>query len=38
VPKFTLSADLGYYWRPESFPGFDAGRVGVTVTGHWYVK
>ena len=24
VPKFTLSADLGYYWRPESFPGFES--------------
>jgi len=38
VPKFTLSADAGYYWRPESFTGFDAGRIGVTVSGHWYVK
>lgn len=38
VPRFTLSADLGYYWLPESFPGFDVGGPGVTVSAHWYVK
>jgi hypothetical protein len=38
VPKFTLSADVGYYWRPESFTGFERDRIGISVSGHWYVK
>lgn len=38
VPKFTLSADVGYYWRPESFTGFERDRIGVSVSAHWYVK
>ncbi|MGH2435829.1 MAG: SH3 domain-containing protein [bacterium] len=38
VPRFGLSADVGYYWLRDSFPGFDVGGVGVTVSGHWYVK
>jgi hypothetical protein len=38
VPKFTLSADVGYYWRPDSFTGFESDRIGFSVSGHWYVK
>jgi hypothetical protein len=38
VPKFTLSADAGYYWRPESFEGFESNRIGISVSAHWYVK
>jgi hypothetical protein len=38
VPKFTLSADVGYYWRPESFVGFESDRIGFSVSAHWYVK
>jgi opacity protein-like surface antigen len=38
VPKFTLSADVGYYWRPDSFTGFESDRIGVSVSAHWYVK
>jgi hypothetical protein len=38
VPKLTLSADAGYYWRPESFEGFESNRIGVSVSAHWYVK
>jgi opacity protein-like surface antigen len=38
VPKFTLSADVGYYWRPDSFEGFERNRIGISVSAHWYVK
>ncbi|PYR28864.1 MAG: hypothetical protein DMF92_13175 [Acidobacteria bacterium] len=38
VPRFALSADLGYHWRPTSFAGFELGGLGLSVSGHWYVK
>jgi hypothetical protein len=38
VPRFALSADLGYNWRPTSFAGFELGGLGLSVSGHWYIK
>jgi hypothetical protein len=38
VPRFAVSADLGYHWLPASFPGFELGGLGVSVSGHWYFK
>ena len=38
APQFALSADLGYHWFPTPLAGFDIGGLGLTVSGHWYVK
>jgi hypothetical protein len=38
VPQFAISADLGYHWFRTPIPGFDLGGLGVSVSGHWYVK
>jgi hypothetical protein len=38
VPQFALSADLGYRNARTPFAGFDIGGVGVSLSGHWYVK
>ena len=38
VPRFGLSADLGYRRVPTPFPGFEAGPLSVSIAGHWYVK
>jgi hypothetical protein len=38
MPRFGLSADLGYRRLESSFAGFDADRVSVAVAGHWYIK
>lgn len=38
VPPLALSVDLGYDWAKTSFAGVDLGRLGVSVSGHWYVK
>jgi hypothetical protein len=38
MPRFALSADLGYHWAGTPFAGVDLGGVGVSVSGHWYVK
>jgi hypothetical protein len=38
LPRFAVSADLGYLWSKELFPGFDPSRLGFSVAGHWYVK
>ncbi|PWT82374.1 MAG: hypothetical protein C5B57_08790 [Blastocatellia bacterium] len=38
VPRFALSADLGYRWSQTPFTGFDLSGVGVSVSGHWYFK
>jgi SH3 domain-containing protein len=38
VPRFTLSVDLGYHWLPTSFSGFELGGLGLSVSGHWYIK
>jgi hypothetical protein len=38
APQFALSADLGYHWFKTPIAGFDLGGLGLTVSGHWYVK
>ena len=38
VPRFALSADLGYRWPRTSFAGVDFGGPSLSVSGHWYVK
>jgi hypothetical protein len=39
VPRFSISADLGYSWLPEpTLPGFNVGGLGVSLSGHWYVR
>jgi len=38
APQFAISADLSYHWFRTPVPGFDLGGLGVSVSGHWYVK
>jgi opacity protein-like surface antigen len=38
VPRFAMSADAGYEWSKQPFPGFEVGGLGFSVSGHWYVK
>ena len=37
VPRFALSADVGYRQQPF-FTGVDSGALGLVVSGHWYVR
>lgn len=38
VPRFAISADVGYQWSQQPFAGFDLGGLGFAISGHWYVK
>jgi hypothetical protein len=38
VPRFGLSAELGYRRLPAPFPEFEADRLSVSIAGHWYIK
>jgi hypothetical protein len=38
VPRFGLSAEVGYRRFPTPFPGFEADRLTVSIAGHWYLK
>ncbi len=38
MPRFAISADLGYQWSKQPFAGFDLGGLGFSISGHWYVK
>ena len=38
VPRFGLSAELGYRRLPGLFPEFEADRLSVSIAGHWYIK
>lgn len=38
VPALALSVDVGYYHQPEPFVGFEPGGMGLSISGHWYVK
>ena len=38
APQFAVSADLSYHWFRTPVPGFDLGGVGLSLSGHWYVK
>jgi len=37
LPRFALSADLGYRQQPP-YAGVDRGGFGLVVSGHWYLK
>lgn len=38
MPRFGLSADLGYRRFPTLFPGFEADPLSASIAGHWYIK
>jgi hypothetical protein len=38
LPQFTLSADARQQWAPPTFPGFELGGFGLSLSAHWYVK
>ena len=38
IPRFGLSADLGYRRLPTPFPGFETAPLSVSIAGHWYIK
>jgi hypothetical protein len=38
IPRFGLSADLGYRRFPTPFPAFEARPLDVSIAGHWYIK
>jgi hypothetical protein len=38
LPQFTLSADVRQQWAPPTFPGFELGGFGVSLSAHWYVR
>ncbi len=38
VPRFALSADVGYRWLRTPFPGFELGGPSVSISGHWYTR
>jgi len=38
APQFGLSVDVGYLRSTTPFPGFDAGGLGFSLAGHWYIR
>ena len=38
VPRFGLSAEVGYRRFQTAFPGFEADPLSVSIAGHWYLK
>ena len=38
LPRFGLSAELGYRRLSAPFPGFEADPLSVSIAGHWYIK
>lgn len=38
IPRFGLSAELGYRRFPTPFPGFEADPLSASISGHWYIK
>ena len=38
LPRFAVSADVGYQWSEQPFAGFELGGLGFSIAGHWYVK
>jgi len=38
APQFALSVDVGYLKSTTPFPGFDAGGMGASLAGHWYIR
>jgi opacity protein-like surface antigen len=38
LPRFAVSADVGYRWTEQPFAGFELGGLGFSISGHWYLK
>ena len=38
VPRFALSADIGYHKWPASLTRFEPRKLGIKVSAHWYVR
>ena len=38
MPRFAVSADVGYRWLRSPFPGFELGGTSVSLSGHWYTR
>ena len=38
VPRFALSADIGYHKWPSAIASFEPRKLGVKLSGHWYVR
>lgn len=38
MPRFGLSADLGYRRFPAASPVFEGDPLSVSIAGHWYIK
>jgi len=38
MPRFAVSADVGYRWSHTSLGGLEPRKIGVSLAGHWYVK
>ena len=38
MPRFGLSADLGYRRFPIPFPGFEVSPLSASIAAHWYMK
>ena len=38
APRFALGVEAGYRQFPTPFPGFAADHLGVSISGHWYIK
>jgi len=38
MPRFGLSADLGYRRFPTPFRGFEVDSLSASIAGHWYIK
>ena len=38
VPRFALSADVGYRRMQTEFAGFERRKIAVALSGHWFVR
>ena len=38
MPQFALGAEMGYRWSRPSINGFEPRQIGLSLSGHWYVK
>ena len=38
APRFALSAEIGYHKWPDAFASFEPRKLGIKVSGHWYVR
>ena len=38
APWIAISAEVGYNWADEPFPGFELGGPSFSLSAHWYIK